>query len=78
MGGYGALLIGLKHPEQFKFIADISGVINAPCYDIPLTSTSPLNYVINSLRISFGDEKSADRYQAYGAGGASYLVIYRK
>ena len=59
MGGYGALLIGLKHPERFKFIADISGLINAPAYDIPLTSASPFNYIINSLRLSFGDEKSA-------------------
>ncbi|MEJ7736095.1 MAG: alpha/beta hydrolase-fold protein [Chitinophagaceae bacterium] len=58
MGGYGALLIGLKHPERFKFVADISGLINAPSYDIPLTPQSPLNYVINSLRISFGDENS--------------------
>ena len=58
MGGYGALLIGLKHPQRFKFIADISGPINAPCYNIPLTSSSPLNYVINTLRLSFGDEKT--------------------
>jgi S-formylglutathione hydrolase FrmB len=27
MGGYGALLVGLKHPEMFESIASISGVI---------------------------------------------------
>lgn len=58
MGGFGALQIGLKHPERFKFIADISGPINAPFYDIPLTPNSPLNFIMNSVELSFGDVNS--------------------
>ena len=30
MGGYGALNIGLKHPELFAFIGSFSGALNAP------------------------------------------------
>lgn len=59
MGAFGALQIGLKHPERFKFIADMSAPINPPFYGIPLTPKSPLNIVKNSVRVSFGDEKSA-------------------
>lgn len=58
MGGYGALLLGLKHPERFVFIADICGAIQPPFYDVPLTVDSPLNYIINSVRVAFGDEQS--------------------
>lgn len=58
MGGFGALELGLKHPERFNFIADISGPINAPFYDIPLTPGSPLNFIMNSVKLSFGDAKS--------------------
>jgi S-formylglutathione hydrolase FrmB len=59
MGAFGALQIGLKHPERFKFIADMSGPINPPFYGIPVTPKSPWNIVKNSVRVSFGDEKSA-------------------
>lgn len=58
MGGYGALHFGFKHPERFKYIVDICGAINAPFYDIPLTTDSPLNFIINSVRLAFGDEKT--------------------
>jgi len=61
MGGYGALQIGLKHPVRFKYIASVCGAINAPFYDTVLKPESPLNFIINSVRYSFGDEKS---YQA--------------
>ncbi len=43
MGAFGALQIGLKHPERFKFIADVSGPINAPFQEVVLTPKSPLN-----------------------------------
>lgn len=58
MGGFGALQIGLKHRERFKFIGDISGAINAPFQDVPLTPKSPLNFILNSVRTSFGDANS--------------------
>ena len=58
MGGFGALQIGLKHTDRFKFIADISGPINAPFYDVPITPKSPLPIVMNSVRISFGEANS--------------------
>jgi len=57
MGGYGAVQIGLKHTDRFKYIASVCGAINAPFYDIPLTLESPLNFIINSVRLSFGNEK---------------------
>lgn len=63
MGGYGALLIGLKHPERFAFIADISGAINPPFADVPLTPESPLNFIINSVHIAFGTK--AAFYEKY-------------
>lgn len=63
MGGYGALLVGLKHPGRFTFIADMCGAINAPFYDIPLTPESPLNFIMSSVREAFGDENS---YQSRG------------
>lgn len=59
MGGFGALQLGLKYPERFKFISDISGAINPPFSDVPLTSNSPLHLIKNSVRVSFGDAKSA-------------------
>ncbi|MBC8154313.1 MAG: hypothetical protein H7Z72_15525 [Bacteroidetes bacterium] len=59
MGGFGALQLGLKHPERFKFIADISGPINPPFSDVPLTPKSPLHIIKNSVQVSFGDAKSA-------------------
>lgn len=72
MGGYGALQIGLKHPERFKYIASVCGAINAPFYDIPLTPESPLNFIINSVRLSFGDEKS------YKSGETDVFSIIKK
>lgn len=59
MGGFGALQLGLKHPERFKFIADISGPINPPFSDVPLTPNSPLHIIKNSVRVSFGDVNSS-------------------
>ncbi len=56
MGGYGALLIGLKNPERFKFIADLSGAINAPFTGIPVSPLMKL--VMNSISYSFGDTNS--------------------
>ena len=58
MGGFGALQLGLKQPERFKFIADISGPINPPFHNIPSTPNSPLHIVKNSVRVSFGDVNS--------------------
>lgn len=58
MGGFGALQIGLKHRERFKFIADMSGPINVPFYDVPLTPKSPLPFIMNSVRTSFGEANS--------------------
>jgi len=56
MGGYGALLIGLKHSERFAFIADISGAINPPFPEVPLTAGAPINFIINSVRVAFGNQ----------------------
>ncbi|WP_170299108.1 alpha/beta hydrolase [Larkinella terrae] len=59
MGGYGALQLGLKHLERFRFIGDISGPINAPFYDVPPTPRSPLPIIMNSVRVAFGDQNSS-------------------
>lgn len=72
MGGYGALQIGLKCPNRFNIIASICGAINAPFYDIPLTPESPLNFIINSVRISFGNEK------AYKSGETDVMSVLKK
>ncbi len=56
MGGYGALLIGLKNSNRFKFIADLSGAINVPFSGIPVTPL--LKFLMNSISYSFGDVNS--------------------
>lgn len=72
MGGYGAMHIGIKHPDRFNFIASVCGAINAPFYDIPLTPESPLNFIINSVRHSFGNE------QSYKAGKTDVFSAIKK
>jgi S-formylglutathione hydrolase FrmB len=52
MGGYGGLMLGLKYPERFAFIADMSGAINPPFAGelIP----EPLQFLQKSLDWAFG------------------------
>jgi S-formylglutathione hydrolase FrmB len=54
MGGYGALVIGLKHPERFRYLADLSGAINPPFTEVPVTPY--MIPVMNSVKFTFSNE----------------------
>lgn len=56
MGGYGALVIGLKNPERFKFVADLSGAISVPFEGVPVTPL--VEPVMKSVEHVFGDGQS--------------------
>jgi len=54
MGGYGALLVGLKHPEMFESIASISGVIFDEKKAIEFVNSRLLDWRID-IRRMLGD-----------------------
>jgi S-formylglutathione hydrolase FrmB len=56
MGGYGALLLGLTHPEMFESIASISGVIFDEEKAIDLVGKRFLDWTID-IRRMLGDGK---------------------
>lgn len=58
MGGYGAMLIGLRNPERFGFIADLSGAVNAPFRSV--ASDKYLEPVMASVNAVFGDDPDND------------------
>lgn len=58
MGGYGAMLIGLRNPERFRFIADLSGAVNAPFKGV--APDKYLEPVIGSVTLQFGDNPDND------------------
>lgn len=58
MGGYGAMLIGLRNPERFCFIADLSGAVNAPFRDV--VPDKYLEPVMGSVKVQFGDDPEND------------------
>ena len=54
MGGYGALLLGLKHPQMFESIASISGVIFDRDKALDLADNRFLDWTID-IRRMLGD-----------------------
>jgi len=55
MGGYGALTIGLRHPQKFKFIGSLSGVIAAPREPENRKLTEAEKIIAPSIRAAFGE-----------------------
>jgi putative tributyrin esterase len=56
MGGYGSLLVALKHPEMFSVVGSISGAFEAPC-----GIENVLPDVRDSIERAYGEPTSAVR-----------------
>jgi S-formylglutathione hydrolase FrmB len=59
MGGYGAVVLGLRHPDRFQFIGALSAVLTVP-HDIERFDSLGA-FAIPSLQLAFGDGASEFR-----------------
>jgi putative tributyrin esterase len=59
MGGYGAVVLGLRHTDRFRFIGALSAVLTVP-RDIERFDSLG-GFAIPSLRLAFGDGPSEFR-----------------
>jgi putative tributyrin esterase len=59
MGGYGAVVLGLRHPDRFRFIGALSAVLTVP-RDIERFDSIG-GFAIPSLRLAFGEGPSKFR-----------------
>lgn len=72
MGGYGAVMLALRHPGQYQFAGSLSGALNVPG-EIPLAQQSPWGKGITpSLRQVFGAKPGA-QWQRYDP-----FVLYKQ
>ncbi|GEM_PF-1122843 len=61
MGGYGALVLALRHPDRFTFVASIAGAIAYP-RDKEILEKIPRNeFAVPSLNRAFGELPNAYR-----------------
>lgn len=57
MGGYGSVMLALRHPSLFRFAGSLSGVLNAPSLvEARSLTKSP---IVPSMQKAFGDAPSA-------------------
>ncbi len=68
MGGYGALVLALRHPGKFQFVGDLSGAISVPgeidsmlVHEFSPGPHPPLNIVMKSIIAAFGKNDNAFR-----------------
>lgn len=54
MGGYGAIVLGLRHPNRFRYIGGLSAAINVPIDIEGFDTIAP--FIIPSLRRAFGEK----------------------
>ena len=71
MGGYGAMLIGLRNPDRFCFVADLSGAVNAPFRDV--VPDKYLEPVMGNIAVQFGDNPENDVMKIVRESSASEL-----
>jgi putative tributyrin esterase len=57
MGGYGALALGLRHPDHFRFIGALSASLDVP-FGIPDLERNGRGGLKGSLQIIFGPDTS--------------------
>jgi len=62
MGGYGSLVIGLRHPQQFRFIGAMSSSMDIP-FGIPFLDQTGRGGLKASLIATFGEAHS--RWNTY-------------
>ncbi len=60
MGGYGALVLALRHPAKYRFAGSLSGAITFP-RGMSDTSRQPERSLLPSLRHAFGQKPGASR-----------------
>jgi len=60
MGGYGALMLALRHPSEFRFAGSLSGALSVP-RAVNDTARRPEGALIPSLRRAFGDQANGSR-----------------
>ena len=59
MGGYGALKFGVKYPQQFVFVASMSGALGAAAWTE--SDLKGLEFILRSLQSVYGSESSPTR-----------------
>ncbi len=59
MGGYGALKFGVKYPQQFVFVASMSGALDAASWTE--AELKGLAFIFRSLQSVYGDPNSKTR-----------------
>jgi S-formylglutathione hydrolase FrmB len=59
MGGYGALKFGVKYPQQFVFVASMSGALGAASWTE--SDLKGLEFILRSLQSVYGSESSPTR-----------------
>ena len=58
MGGYGSLLVAMKHPNKFRFAGSLSGVLAMPG-DVEEYKKKPsFSWVLPSLEKAYGEKRS--------------------
>ncbi len=60
MGGYGAVMLALKHPTQFRFAGSLSGALSYP-RDMHDTTRPAERSLVPSLRRAFGETNNGVR-----------------
>lgn len=60
MGGYGALMLALKHPSKYRFAGGLSSALTYP-REISDSSRTEAQVLIPSLRKAFGDRTNGFR-----------------
>ena len=60
MGGYGALVLALRHPARYRFAGSFSGAITFP-RGMNDTTRQPERSLFPSLRHAFGEKSGASR-----------------
>ena len=60
MGGYGALVLALRHPTKYRFAGSLSGAITFP-RGMNDTTRQPEHSLFPSLRHAFGEKPGASR-----------------
>jgi S-formylglutathione hydrolase FrmB len=60
MGGYGALVLALRHPAKYRFAGSLSGAIAFP-RGMTDTTRQPEHSLLPSLKHAFGEKSGASR-----------------
>lgn len=71
MGGYGALMLGLRHPSRYRFVGSLSGAITFP-RGMNDTSRAAERSLVPSLRRAFGEKPGSFR------GSHDAFLLYRQ